>query len=130
MLTTSGQMATFLSVMNLCKAGDHCVVSAAPYGGTVNLFSTTLPKFGITTMFVSPRATKEEIASAIQPNTKLVFGETVANPALAVLDIETFAAVAHETGLPLIVDNTFPTPILCQPFSWEADIIVHMSFSS
>ena len=95
MLTTSGQMATFLSVMNLCKAGDHCVVSAA-----------------------------------IQPNTKLVFGETVANPALAVLDIETFAAVAHETGLPLIVDNTFPTPILCQPFSWEADIIVHMPSSS
>jgi O-acetylhomoserine (thiol)-lyase len=99
MLTTSGQMATFLSVMNLCKAGDHYVVSAAT-----------------------------------QPNTKLVFGETVANPALAVLDIETFAAVAHETGLPLIVDkivdNTFPTPILCQPFSWEADIIVHMPSSS
>lgn len=125
MLTSSGQMATFLSVINLCHAGDHCVVSSAIYGGTVNLFSVTLPKLGINTTFVSPRSTKEEIAAAIQPNTKLVFGETVANPALAVLDIETFAAAAHEAGLPLVIDNTFPTPVLCRPFEWGADIVVH-----
>ncbi|MEE1044747.1 MAG: O-acetylhomoserine aminocarboxypropyltransferase/cysteine synthase family protein [Olegusella sp.] len=125
MLTTSGQMATFIAVTNLCHAGDHCVVSSSIYGGTINLFSVTLPKLGIESTFVSPRATKEEIAAAIRPNTKLVFGETVANPALTVLDIETFATAAHEAGLPLVVDNTFPTPALCRPIEWGADIIVH-----
>ncbi|WP_277259520.1 PLP-dependent transferase, partial [Olegusella massiliensis] len=125
MLTSSGQMASFLTVANLCKAGDHCVVSSTIYGGTVNLFTTTLPKFGITTTFVSPRATKEEIAAAIRPETKLVFGEVVANPALAVLDLETFASAAHEAGLPLVVDNTFPTPVLCRPIEWGADIVIH-----
>lgn len=125
MLTTSGQMASFIAITNLCKAGDHCVVSSAIYGGTVNLFTTTLPKFGITTTFISPRASKEEISAAIRPETKLIFGETVANPALAVLDIETFAEAAHEAGVPLIVDNTFPTPVLCRPIEWGADIVVH-----
>lgn len=125
MLTSSGQMATFLSVINLCHAGDHCVVSSTIYGGTVNLFSVTLPKLGITSTFVSPRATREELAAAIKPNTKLVFGETVANPALAVLDLSTFAEAAHEAGLPLIIDNTFPTPILCRPLEWGANIVIH-----
>lgn len=125
MLTTSGQAANLIAVLNLAQAGDSIVASSAIYGGTVNLFSVTLKRFGIETVYVSPRATKEEILAAIQPNTKAVFGETVANPALDVLDIETFAAAAHEAGVPLIVDNTFPTPVLCRPFEWGADIVTH-----
>lgn len=125
MLTSSGQAANLIAVLNLAQAGDSIVASSAIYGGTVNLFSVTLKRFGIETVYVSPRATKEEILAAIQPNTKAVFGETVANPALDVLDIETFAAAAHETGMPLIVDNTFPTPVLCRPFEWGADIVTH-----
>lgn len=125
MLTSSGQAANLIAVLNLAQAGDSIVASSAIYGGTVNLFSVTLKRFGIETVYVSPRATKEEILAAIQPNTKAVFGETVANPALDVLDIETFAAAAHETGVPLIVDNTFPTPVLCRPFEWGADIVTH-----
>ena len=125
LLTSSGQAATLVSVLNLCSAGDHLVSSATIYGGTVNLLAVTLKRFGIETTFVSPRATVEEIRAAVKLNTKLVFGETVANPALAVLDIETFATAAHAEGLPLIIDNTFPTPVLCRPFEWGADIIVH-----
>ena len=125
MLTSSGQAANLIAVLNLAQAGDSIVASSAIYGGTVNLFSVTLKRFGIETVYVSPRATKEEILAAIQPNTKAVFGETVANPALDVLDIETFAAAAHEAGVPLIVDNTFPTPVLCRPFEWGADIVTH-----
>ena len=125
MLTSSGQAANLIAVLNLAQAGDSIVASSAIYGGTVNLFSVTLKRFGIETIYVSPRATKEEILAAIQPNTKAVFGETVANPALDVLDIETFAAAAHEAGVPLIVDNTFPTPVLCRPFEWGADIVTH-----
>ncbi len=125
MLTSSGQAANLIAVLNLAQAGDSIVASSAIYGGTVNLFSVTLKRFGIETVYVRPRATKEEILAAIQPNTKAVFGETVANPALDVLDIETFAAAAHEAGVPLIVDNTFPTPVLCRPFEWGADIVTH-----
>ncbi|MCI1665755.1 MAG: O-acetylhomoserine aminocarboxypropyltransferase/cysteine synthase [Atopobiaceae bacterium] len=125
MLTSSGQAANLLAVLNLCSAGDHLVSSAAIYGGTVNLLSFTLKRFGIDCTFVSPRASKEEIAAAIRPNTKLVFGETVANPALAVLDIETFAAAAHEAGIPLVMDNTFPTPVMCRPIEWGCDIVTH-----
>ncbi|TGY63013.1 O-acetylhomoserine aminocarboxypropyltransferase/cysteine synthase [Muricaecibacterium torontonense] len=125
MLTSSGQAANLIAVLNLAQAGDSIVASSAIYGGTVNLFSVTLKRFGIETVYVSPRATKEEILAAIQSNTKAVFGETVANPALDVLDIETFAAAAHEAGVPLIVDNTFPTPVLCRPFEWGADIVTH-----
>ena len=125
MLTSSGQAANLIAVLNLAQAGDSIVASSAIYGGTVNLFSVTLKRFGIEVVYVSPRATKEEILAAIQPNTKAVFGETVANPALDVLDIETFAAAAHEAGVPLIVDNTFPTPVLCRPFEWGADIVTH-----
>ncbi len=125
MLTSSGQAANLIAVLNLAQAGDSIVASSAIYGGTVNLFSVTLKRFGIETVYVSPRATKEEILAVIQSNTKAVFGETVANPALDVLDIETFAAAAHEAGVPLIVDNTFPTPVLCRPFEWGADIVTH-----
>lgn len=125
MLTSSGQAANLIAVLNVAQAGDSIVASSAIYGGTVNLFSVTLKRFGIETVYVSPRATKEEILAAIQPNTKAVFGETVANPALDVLDIETSAAAAHEAGVPLIVDNTFPTPVLCRPFEWGADIVTH-----
>ena len=124
-LTSSGQMATLISVLNLCSCGDHIVSSAAIYGGTVNLLSFTLKRFGIDATFVSPRASVDEIRAAVQPNTKLVFGETVANPALAVLDIESFATAAHAEGLPLIIDNTFPTPVFCRPIEWGADIVVH-----
>lgn len=123
--TTSGQAATFVSLMNICQAGDHFVASASIYGGTVNLFSVTLKKFGVDVTYVDVDATEEEIQAAIQPNTKAVFGETIANPALNVLDIEKFAKVAHANGLPLIVDNTFATPVLCRPFEWGADIVIH-----
>ena len=125
LLATSGQAATLLAVLNLCSAGDHMVSSATIYGGTVNLFAVTLKRFGIETTFVSPRASVDEIRAACRPNTKLVFGETIANPALAVLDIEAFAQAAHAEGLPLVVDNTFPTPVMCRPFEWGADIVTH-----
>lgn len=123
--TTSGQAATFLSLMNLCEAGDHFVACSSIYGGTVNLFSITFKKFGIDVTYVSPDATQEEIEAAIQDNTKAVFGETIANPALNVLDIEKFAKAAHNHGVPLIVDNTFATPVLCRPIEWGADIVIH-----
>lgn len=125
MLTSSGQAASLLAVINLASAGDHIIASSTIYGGTVNLFSVTLKRFGIECTYVSPRATKEEILAEVRPNTKCVFGETVANPALAVLDLEVFAQAAHEAGLPLIIDNTFPTPVLCRPFEWGADIVTH-----
>ena len=123
--TTSGQAATFLALMNICQAGDHFVASAAIYGGTVNLFAITFKKFGVDVTFVDPDATQEEIEAPIQDNTKAVFGETIANPALNVLDIEKFAKAAHNKGVPLIVDNTFATPVLCRPFEWGADIVIH-----
>lgn len=123
--TTSGQSALFIAFLNLLEAGDHVVSSATIYGGTVNLLSVTLKKLGIETTYVSPDADPAEIAAAIRPTTKLVFGETMANPAMNVFDIEKFADVAHGHGLPLIVDNTFGTPYLCRPFEWGADIVVH-----
>ncbi len=125
MLTTSGQAASLLSILNLCQAGDSFVASSAIYGGTINLFGFTLKKLGIECIWVKEDATYDEIAEAIKPNTKAVFGETIANPALAVFDIETWAKAAHAKGIPLIVDNTFATPVLCRPFEWGADIVVH-----
>ncbi|WP_251158847.1 O-acetylhomoserine aminocarboxypropyltransferase/cysteine synthase family protein [Caniella muris] len=125
LLTSSGQAANLIAVLNVASAGDSIVASSAIYGGTVNLFSVTLRRFGIETRYVGPRATEDEILSAVDGTTKAVFGETVANPALDVLDIETFAAAAHRAGLPLIVDNTFPTPVLCRPMDWGADIVTH-----
>lgn len=125
MCTSSGMAAVLVSVLNLCSAGDSIVSSAAVYGGTVNLFSVTLKKYGIECIFVDVDADEETLRAAIKPNTKLVFGETIANPALTVLDIEMWAKVAHEAGIPLIIDNTFATPILCKPFEHGADIIIH-----
>lgn len=125
LLTSSGQAANLIAVLNVASAGDSIVASSAIYGGTVNLFSVTLKRFGIETRYVGPRATEDEILSAVDETTKAVFGETVANPALDVLDIETFAAAAHRAGLPLIVDNTFPTPVLCRPMDWGADVVTH-----
>ena len=125
MCTTSGQAASLLSVLNLCQAGDSFISSSEIYGGTVNLFAFTLKKLGIECFFVDRDATDEEIHAAFKPNTKLVFGETLANPALTVFDIERFANIAHEHHVPLIIDNTFATPILCKPFDFGADIVVH-----
>ena len=125
MLTGSGQAASFYSVFNIAGAGDHIVSSSAIYGGTFNLFNVTMRKLGIDFTFISPHASQEEIRAAIQPNTKAVFGETISNPSLDVLDIETFAAVAHENGIPLIIDNTFATPIMCRPIEHGADIVIH-----
>lgn len=125
MLTSSGQAANFFSLFNICSCGDHIVASSSIYGGTFNLISVTMSKMGITTTFVSPDCTEEELNAAFQPNTKAVFGETIANPALTVLDIEKFANIAHAHGVPLIVDNTFATPINCRPFEWGADIVTH-----
>ncbi|MBQ4339286.1 MAG: O-acetylhomoserine aminocarboxypropyltransferase/cysteine synthase [Clostridia bacterium] len=125
MLTSSGQAASFYSVFNIACAGDHIVSSAAIYGGTFNLFNVTMRKLGIDFTFISPQATEEEIQAAFKPNTKAVFAETLSNPALEVLDIETFAKVAHANGVPLIVDNTFPTPVNCRPFEFGADIVIH-----
>ncbi len=125
MLTSSGQSACFYSIFNICEAGDHFVCSTSIYGGTYNLFSVTMKKLGIDVTFVDPDASAEEIAAAFRPNTKALFGETIANPALVVLDIEKFAKVAHDHGVPLIVDNTFATPINCRPIEWGADIVVH-----
>lgn len=125
MLTSSGQAATLLSILNLCSAGDSFISTSAIYGGTVNLFSVTLKKLGIECIWVDPDASEEEIQKAFQPNTKAVFGETIANPALTVFDIEKFANVAHKNDVPLIVDNTFATPILCRPIEFGADIVIH-----
>ena len=125
MLTSSGQAANFYAVMNLCEAGDHIVSSGAIYGGTTNLFTVTIPKMGVECTLVDPDASEEELEKAFRPNTKALFAETIANPALTVLDIEKFAAVAHRHGVPLIVDNTFATPINCRPLSWGADIVTH-----
>ena len=125
MLTGSGQSANFFALFNLCSAGDHIVSSSSIYGGTFNLISVTMAKMGITATFVSPDCTGEELDAAFQPNTKAVFGETIANPALTVLDIEKFAAAAHRHGVPLIVDNTFATPVNCRPLAWGADIVTH-----
>ena len=125
MLTGSGQAANFYAMFNIASCGDHIVSSSAIYGGTFNLISVTMKRMGIEATFVSPDATYEEICAAIRPNTKLVFGETIANPALNVLDIEVFARAAHDNGLPLIIDNTFPTPINCRPIEWGADIVTH-----
>lgn len=125
MLTGSGQAANFFALFNICNAGDHIVSSSSIYGGTFNLISVTMAKMGITATFVSPDCTEEELNAAFQPNTKAVFGETIANPALTVLDIEKFAKASHAHGVPLIVDNTFATPINCQPFRWGADIVTH-----
>lgn len=125
MLTSSGQAANFYSIFNVCQAGQHVVASAAIYGGTFNLFNVTMKKLGIDFTFVSPYATEEELEAAFQDNTRAVFAETLSNPSLDVLDIEKFANAAHRHGVPLIVDNTFPTPINCRPFEWGADIVTH-----
>lgn len=125
MLTSSGQAANFFALFNIVGCGDHIVASSSIYGGTFNLISVTMAKMGIETTFVSPDAAEEELNAAFRPNTKAMFGETIANPALTVLDIELFAKVAHAHGVPLIVDNTFATPINCRPFEWGADIVTH-----
>ena len=125
MLTSSGQAATYYAVFNICEAGDHVVMSATVYGGTFNLLTCTMKKMGIECTVVDPDAPAEEIAKAFRPNTKCVFAETIANPALVVLDIEKFAKLAHDHQVPLIVDNTFATPINCNPFKWGADIVTH-----
>ena len=125
MLTSSGQAANFYAVFNIAQAGDHIVSSSAIYGGTYNLFNVTMRKLGINFTFVSPDATEEEIQAAFKPNTKAVFGETISNPSLDILDIERFAKVAHKNGVPLIVDNTFATPINCRVFDWGVDIVTH-----
>lgn len=125
MLTSSGQAATFFSIINICSAGDHVVSSATIYGGSSNLLTVTLKRFGIETTLVDPDLSQEELAKAFKPNTKCVFAETIANPALVVLDIEKFARLAHSHEVPLIVDNTFATPINCHPFEWGADIVTH-----
>ncbi len=125
MLTSSGQAANFFALFNICSCGDHIVASSSIYGGTFNLISVTMAKMGIETTFVSPDASNEELDAAFRDNTKAVFGETIANPALTVLDIEKFASAAHRHGVPLIVDNTFPTPVGCRPFEWGADIVTH-----
>jgi len=124
-LTSSGQAANFYAVFNICQSGDHFVCSSAIYGGTFNLFAVTMKKMGIDCTFISTNSTEEEIAAAFRPNTKLLFGETISNPSNDVLDIEKFAKVAHANGVPLIVDNTFATPINCRPFEWGADIVTH-----
>ena len=125
MLTSSGQAANFYAVFNIANCGDHVVSLSAIYGGTFNLFSVTMKKMGIDFTFLSPDCTDEELEAAFRPNTKAVFGETIANPALRVLDIERFANAAHKHGVPLIVDNTFATPVNCRPFEWGADIVTH-----
>lgn len=125
MLTSSGQAASFYSIFNICEAGDHFVSASAIYGGTFNLFAVTMKKLGIECTFIDADASEEEIQKAFRPNTKALFGETIANPALGVLDIEKFARIAHKNGVPLIVDNTFPTPINCRPIEWGADIVIH-----
>ena len=124
-LTSSGQAANFYALFNICEAGDHFVTSNEIYGGTYNLFGVTLKKLGIECTFVSQEASEEEISKAFRPNTKALFGETISNPGGQILDIEKFARIAHKHGVPLIVDNTFPTPVNCRPFEWGADIVTH-----
>ena len=124
-LTSSGQAANFYAIFNICQAGDHFVTSNEIYGGTYNLFGVTLKKLGIESTFISQDASEEEIQAAFRPNTKALFGETISNPGCAVLDIEKFARIAHKNGVPLIVDNTFATPVNCRPFEWGADIVTH-----
>lgn len=125
MLTSSGQAANFFAIFNICECGSHVVSSSSIYGGTFNLLSVTLAKMGIEVTFVSPDCTEDELNAAFKENTRAVFGETIANPALTVLDIEKFAKAAHNHGVPLIVDNTFPTPVNCRPIEWGADIVTH-----
>lgn len=125
MLTSSGQAANFYAIFNICQAGDHFVTSNEIYGGTYNLFGVTLKKLGIDSTFVNPEASEEEIQKAFRPNTKLLFGETISNPGCKILDIEKFARIAHKNGVPLIVDNTFATPVNCRPFEWGCDIVTH-----
>lgn len=125
MLTSSGQAANFFALFNICEAGSHIVASSSIYGGTYNLIAVTMAKMGIDVTFVSPDASEDELSAAFKDNTRAMFGETIANPALTVLDIEKFAKVAHAHGVPLIVDNTFPTPVNCRPFEWGADIVTH-----
>lgn len=125
MLTSSGQSANFYAIFNICSAGDHFVSASTIYGGTFNLFGVTLKKLGIEVTFIDPDASEEEISSAFKPNTKALFGETISNPGLNILDIEKFAKIAHSHGVPLLVDNTFATPINCRPFEWGADIVIH-----
>ena len=125
MCTSSGQAASLISILNICQAGDHMISTAAIYGGTFNLFSVTLKKFGIDVTFVDTEITEEELQKEIKENTKLIFSETLSNPSLVVCDIEKFAKVAHRNGIPLIIDNTFATPMLCRPFEYGADIVVH-----
>ena len=125
MLTSSGQAANFFAIFNICECGSHIVASSSIYGGTFNLIEVTLKKMGIDVTFVDPNASEAELNAAFKENTRVVFGETIANPALTVLDIEKFAKVAHEHGVPLIVDNTFPTPVNCRPIEWGADIVTH-----
>ena len=124
-LTSSGQAANFYAILNIASAGDHIISTSAIYGGTYNLIAHTMKNMGIEATFVDPEISAEELATKFQPNTKLVFGETLSNPSLSVLDIEKFANAAHEHGVPLIVDNTFPTPIFCKPFEWGVDIVTH-----
>ena len=125
MLTSSGQAANFYAVFNICEAGDHIVTSNEIYGGTYNLFGVTMKKLGIECTFVNPESSEEEIQKAFRPNTKVLFGETISNPGRKVLDIEKFARIAHKNGVPLIIDNTFATPINCRPFEWGCDIVTH-----
>ncbi len=125
MLTSAGQAASLISIMNICHAGDHIISSTTIYGGTFNLLSVTLKKFGIDVTFVDPETSLEELQKLVKPNTKIIFGETLANPALKVLDVEKFASLAHSNNIPLIIDNTFPTPILCRPIEFGADIVIH-----
>ena len=125
MLTASGQAANFYAVFNICEAGDHFISTSAIYGGTFNLFGVTMKKLGIDVTFVDPEATEEEIQAAFRPNTKCIFGETIANPALVVLDLEKFAKLAHKNGVPFIVDNTFATPVNCHAFDFGVDIVTH-----
>ncbi len=125
MCTSSGQAASLISILNICSAGDSFIAASTIYGGTINLFAVTLKRLGIECIFVNPDASDDELRNAFKPNTKCVFGETIANPALTILDIERFAKIAHENGVPLIVDNTFATPVLCRPIEWGADIVVH-----
>ena len=125
MLTSSGQAANFFAVFNICEAGDHLIASSAIYGGTYNLFGVTMKKMGIDCTFVDPEISAEDLQKEFKPNTKCVFGETITNPTVRIFDIEKFAKVAHANGVPLIIDNTFATPIMCQPIQWGADIVTH-----
>ena len=125
MLTSSGQAANFFALFNICECGSHIIASSSIYGGTFNLISVTMKKMGVDATFLSPTASEEEIHAAFKPNTRVVFGESIANPALTVFDIEKWAAIAHAHGVPLIVDNTFPTPVNCNPIKWGADIVTH-----